>query len=126
MAINHLTIGFLVLVFIQVLHIFEEIAMEVYVLLPKGSVLKYLLVASGLVALSMGSLLLIIFELVVGYYFGLFVAIIAIVNFLVHTVGLIKKRKMKGTLAGGFFTGILLGGMGVFVLILLIQTIIAS
>jgi len=126
MSLEPVAISILVLVFIQILHIFEEIAMEAYTLIPKGSLSKYLLAASGLVTLSMGTLLLILFELVVGYYFGLVVSVLAIGNFLIHTIGLIKNKKFKGTLAAGFFTGILLGGMGVFTFILLIQVIITS
>ncbi len=108
MSLEPVAISILVLVFIQILHIFEEIAMEAYTLIPKGSLSKYLLAASGLVTLSMGTLLLILFELVVGYYFGLVVSVLAIGNFLIHTIGLIKNKKFKGTLAAGFFTGILL------------------
>ena len=126
MSLAPVAISILVLVFIQILHIFEEIAMEAYTLIPKGSLSKYLLAASGLVTLSMVTLLMILFELVVGYYFGLVVSVLAIGNFLIHTIGLIKNKKFKGTLAAGFFTGILLGGMGVFTFILLIQVIITS
>ena len=63
----------------------------------------------------------IILELVIGYIFGICVSIFGILNFIIHTLGYIIKKKMKGTIAAGFYTGIVLEIFGVINLFLLFQ-----
>ena len=66
----------------------------------------------------------IILELVIGYFFGIFVSIFGIFNFIIHTLGSIMKKKTKGKIATGFYAGIVLGIFGSINLFLLIQLLI--
>lgn len=61
-------------------------------------------------------------DMLFGYIMGIIVALFAIGNGGVHTFGYLKlreKKKMKGTLAAGFCSGMLLAILGIVVLILL-------
>ncbi len=124
MSLEFVAISMLVLVFLQILPLFAEIAMEVYTRIPNGSLSKYLLVASGLMVLSMGTLLMIFFELIVGYYFGLFASVLAVVNFLVHSIALFKNKNLKEHLHRDFLRRYSLEVCGVFTFFLLIRAII--
>jgi len=114
-------IWFLLLILIQTLHIFEELGMEIYHIKEFLTLKKYLIVSSIITSISMLTFLALILELVIGYIFGIFVAIFGILNFIVHTVGYIMKKKMKGTIAAGFYTGTILGLIGIVNLFLLFQ-----
>jgi hypothetical protein len=65
-----------------------------------------------------------ILELVIRYFLGILVSIFGILNFIIHTLGFIMKKKKKGTIAAGFYTGIVLGIFGSVNLFLLIQLLI--
>ena len=117
-------ICFLLLLLIQILHIFEELGMEIYQIKEFLTIKKYLVVSSIITSISMLTYIAIILELVIGYVFGIFVSIFGILNFIVHTVGFIMKKKAKGTIAAGFYTGIVLGIFGSVNLFLLIQLLI--
>jgi hypothetical protein len=116
-------IWFLLLIMIQTLHIFEELGMEVYHIKEFLTLKKYLIVSSIITSISMLTFLALILELVIGYVFGIFVAIFGILNFIVHTVGYVMKKKMRGTIAAGFYTGIVLGIFGIINLFLLFPLI---
>jgi len=99
---------FLLLILLQIYHIFEEIAMEAYKL--AGSLNKYLLVVSVLVTINVVAL----------YLLAALGALIGIGNGLVHLVGYVRTRSFRGTAGAGFFTGIplaLLGGIVLYALI---------
>ncbi|MHA1321028.1 MAG: hypothetical protein ACTSQ1_14645 [Promethearchaeota archaeon] len=51
-------------------------------------------------------------------------SIFGILNFIIHTLGFIMKKKTKGTIAPGFYTGIVLGIFRSVNLFLLIQLLI--
>ncbi len=114
-------VWFLLLLLMQVLHIFEELGMECYKLLEFLTIKKYLAVSSIIMSISMLTFIAIILELVIGYVFGICVSIFGILNFIVHTVGFMMKKKTKGTIAAGFYTGIVLGIFGSVNLFLLFQ-----
>ena len=112
-------IWFLLLLLMQILHIFEELGMEVYQIKKFLTIKKYLIASSIIISISMLTFIVIILELVIGYIFGICVSIFGILNFIVHTVGFMMKKKTKGTIAAGFYTGIVLGIFGVINLFLL-------
>ena len=60
-----------------------------------------------------------ILELVIGYFLGILVSIFGILNFIIHTLGFIMKKKTKGTIAAGFYTGIF-GSVNLFLFIQLL------
>jgi hypothetical protein len=112
---------YLIMLFFQMMHIFEEIALQAYKL--AGSLNKYLRVASLLVFLSYLPLFLILLDLQIGTYLAFFGAILALGNGVIHLVGWIKTRSFRGTLGAGVFTGIPLGMMGGIVLYQLISMV---
>jgi len=114
-------IWFLLLLLIQTLHIFEELGMEVYKIKAFLTIKKYVIVSSIITSISMLTFIALILELFIGYVFGIFVSIFGILNFIVHTIGFIMKKKTKGTIAAGFYTGIVLGIFGSINLFLLFQ-----
>ena len=109
---------FLLLILLQIYHIFKEIAMEAYKL--ADSLTKYLLVASVLVTINFLALYLLLQDLPAGYLLASLGALIGIGNGLVHVVGYLRSRSFRGTAGAGFFTGIplaLVGGIVLYVLI---------
>ena len=114
-------VWFLLLLLMQVLLIFEELGMECYKIIEFLTIKKYLAASSIIMSISMLTFIAIILDLVIGYVFGICVSIFGILNFIVHTVGFIMKKKTKGTIAAGFYTGIVLGIFGSVNLFLLFQ-----
>lgn len=114
---------FLLLILLQIYHIFEEIALEAYKL--AGSLTKYLLVASVLVTINFLALYLLLRDLPAGYPFAILGALIGIGNGLVHVVGYLRTRSFRGTLGAGLFTGIPLALVGGIVLYALIRSLVS-
>lgn len=118
MASTNISYMFLLLILLQIYHIFEEIALEAYKL--AGSLSKYLLVASVLVTINVVALYLLLLDLPAGYLLAALGALIGIGNGLVHVVGYLRTRSIRGTIGAGMFTGIplaLVGGIVLYVLI---------
>ena len=117
-------ISFSVLVVLGVIHIFEEIAMKAYELHPLGGLKKYLIVSSMIVSFQIVSFLGISLDMLFGYIMGIIVSLFGILNGVIHSIGFIRQGKEKnltGTLASGFYSGIMLflGGITVLVFIAL-------
>jgi len=106
---------------IQTLHIFEELGMEIYQTIEFLTIKKCLVVSSIITSISMLTYITLILELVIGYFLVILVSIFGILNFIIHTVGFILKKKTKGSIAAGFYAGIVLGIFGSVNLFLLIQ-----
>lgn len=120
MAVEYLVILYFFLIILQILHIFEEIAMKAYEVMPKGSLNKYLFISAGILSVYMTAFLGIALELMFGYILVLIGCAMAILNGIVHTVGYLKNRKqkeLKGTIAAGFYSGIPLSLYGIVVLV---------
>lgn len=123
MAVVYLVLLYFFLIILQILHIFEEIAMKVYEVMPKGSLNKYLFISSGILTVYMTAFLGIALDMMFGYILVLIGSSIAILNGVVHTIGYLKNRKKKelsGTIAAGFYSGIPLSLYGIVVLIFFI------
>ena len=114
---------FLLLILLQIYHIFEEIAMEAYKL--AGSLTKYLLVASVLVTVNVVALYLLLRDLPAGYVLAALGALVGVGNGLVHVVGYVKTRSFRGTTGAGMFTGIPLALVGGIVLYALIGVLVS-
>ena len=120
MAVEYLVILYFFLIILQILHIFEEIAMKAYEVMPKGSLNKYLFISSGILTVYMTAFLGVALDMMFGYILVIIGASIAILNGVVHSVGYLKNRKKKvlgGTIAAGFYSGIPLSLYGIVVLI---------
>ena len=114
-----ITFTFLLMILIQIFHIFEEIGCRIYVIM--GSLKKYLFAASGIVTLNFVFYALILLDLRIGYILGIFGAVTAIANGIVHLVGYFKTKSYYETVGAGVFTGIPLGITGGIVLWQLLQ-----
>ncbi len=121
MAVEYLVILYFFLIILQILHIFEEIAMKAYEVMPKGSLNKYLFASSGILTVYMTAFLGVALDMLFGYVLVLIGCAFAILNGIVHSVGYLKNRKkedLKGTIAAGFYSGIPLSLYGVVVLLI--------
>ncbi len=107
------------LLLLQTLHIFEEIGMEAYK--PVGSLKKYLGVASALVVVNYVPLFLMLYAVPAGYWLACGGALLGIGNGVIHIVGYLKSRRLRGTLGAGMFTGIPLGLTGLVLLYRLVS-----
>ena len=112
---------YMMTLFFQTLHIFEEIYFEAYQI--AGTLQKYLRVASGILFISFLPLVLMLMDLRWGIYLGLLPSSLAILNGIVHVGGWIKTRSYQGTLGGGIFSGIPLSISGILTLISLLAQI---
>jgi hypothetical protein len=110
------------LVLFQFLHILEEIGLEAYREL--GSLKRYLKVAGVLVTVNFVPLLMMLLEIPGSLVLGLVGASMGIGNGVVHVVGYLKTRSIRGTVGAGVFTSIPLGMIGVIVLCQLIATLL--
>ncbi len=121
MSTNHFLILYLIMLFLQTVHIFEEISFKAYEVV--GSLNKYLIVASFLVFASYLPLILILLDIKAGYFLAFFAAILALGNGVVHILGYIKTKSFRGTVGAGVFSGIPLGIIGGIVVINLISIV---
>lgn len=121
MSNDNFILLYLIMIFLQTIHIFEEIAFKAYKVV--GSLKKYLLVASILVFLSYLPLFLITQGIAAGYFIGFFSSFLALGNGIIHIVGYIKTKSFRGTVGAGVFSGIPLGIVGLLVFIQLFSYI---
>jgi hypothetical protein len=121
MVNDPLIIWFVVMLFFQTIHIFEEIHFEVY--LEVGSLKKYLMVAGILVFLNYLPLILILQKVNWGTYLAFLPSIMAIGNGIIHVYGFIKTKSFRGTIGAGIFSGIFLAISGIIVFLQLLSII---
>ena len=121
MSDNLFLILYLIMLFLQTVHIFEEIGFKAYEVV--GSLNKYLLAASFLVFVNYLPLILILLDIRAGYYLAFFAAILALGNGIIHLIGYIKTKSFRGTVGAGVFSGIPLGIIGGIVLVNLISIV---
>jgi len=121
MSNNLLLFFYIIMLFLQTIHIFEEIGFKAYEMV--GSLNKYLVAASFLVFTSYLPLILILLDIKAGYYIAFFSAFLALGNGIIHLIGYIKTKSFRGTIGAGVFTGIPLGIIGGLVLIQLFSII---
>ena len=114
MESSQVTVLYSLLLLFQFLHILEEIGLEAY--REAGSLKRYLKVAGILVVISFVPLFLMLLGISGGRVLGLVGALMAIGNGIVHVVGYLKTRSMRGTVGAGVFTSIPLGVVGLIVL----------
>ncbi len=109
---NYETIILLYILFIWfvVLHTFEEIAQGIFDLkLGKINLTKrkYLIGASFITSINLGTLALLVSENKIGIYLGVFTAsVIGILQVIVHTIGYIKEGGRARRVGAGFYSSI--------------------
>jgi hypothetical protein len=111
---SQVTVPYSLLLLFQFLHILEEIALEAY--REAGSLKRYLKIAGILVVINFVPLFLMLLGISGGRVLGLVGALMAIGNGIVHVVGYLKTRSMRGTVGAGVYTSIPLGVVGLIVL----------
>ena len=123
-----LVLSYILFIWLVVLHTFEEISCGImdlefgHIKLTKN---RYLLGASFISTLNLGTLALLTLGLPTGYYLGLLTtAIFGVFQALVHTVGYFREGKKSRGLGAGFFSSIPLALIGVAVFIQLIRAIL--
>lgn len=120
---NPLILSYLLMMLLQIWHIFEEIGCGAYKV--AHTLTRYLFAASVLVTINFTAFTLILNGNKAGYYLGLFTSgVLAIGNGIVHMVGFIKTKTVRDSLGAGFFTGIPLAIVGVFVFYQLLQILV--
>ena len=111
---------YLLMMLLQIWHIFEEIATGAYKVAGHG-MNKYLMVASILVTINFTTLALLLLEIRAGFYLGLFTSgVLAAGNGIIHLIGAIKTKTIRDSIGAGVFSGIPLGIIGVIVFVQLI------
>ena len=109
---NNETIILLYVLFVWfvVLHTFEEISQGIFELKAKKvrvTKKKYLIVASFITTINLGTLALIISGNKSGLYIGIFtVSVFGILQAVVHTVGFIKEGGKAKNIGAGFYSSI--------------------
>jgi hypothetical protein len=115
-------ITYLIVSFLQVIHIFEEIALDAFTMNPgKNPRGIYLRVASVLVLINFFIILLLYLEIGFAYYLAFYGVFISAGNMAAHIFLWIKKKKRLGM---GFPSSVPLGIAGLFLLYMLINAII--
>jgi hypothetical protein len=110
-----LLVSYTILMFLQTVHIFEEIAARAYELV--GSLNKYLLAASLLLSVSYSGLILMLMGVRFGTLLVAFGGLLALGNGIIHLVGYVKTGSYTASLGSGVFSGIPLGLVGSLVLV---------
>jgi hypothetical protein len=126
MADGPLGYCYLLMMLLQVIHIFEEMACGAYKLMGNG-LRKYLVVASLLVTANFVVFALILGGQRVAMVLGLVTSgIMAVGNGVVHTVGYWKTRSLRDGVGAGVFSSLPLGVVGVVVFYLLAGALLAG
>lgn len=124
---NYQTIVLIYLVFIWlvVIHTFEEISQGIFELKIgriKLSIKKYLVAASIITTINLGTLSLIVYGVKIGLYLGIFTsAIFGILQALVHTIGYIKEGRKAINIGAGFYSSLPLAVVGAILLYSILQ-----
>jgi hypothetical protein len=118
-----LLLTYIIFIWMVMLHTFEEIGHGVFET-KIGTIQftrqKYLLAASLLNTINMITFTLILLQIPLGYYFGLFTSgIIGVFQAFVHSIGFIKEKNHHG-LGVGFYSSIPLAITGIILLLQII------
>ncbi len=104
----------MLVLFMQIIHIFEEVALKAYTLEkcknPRG---KYLRVSSVLVTAGFLIIAGLVLDVRAAYYAAFFLVLISMGNTVAHTI---LSLKHKGRLGYGFPSSIPLGLAGIYLL----------
>jgi hypothetical protein len=115
---NYQTIVLFYILFIWfvVIHTFEEVSQGIFEIELghiKLSQKKYLIGATMITTLNLGTLALIVGGYKIGLYLGIFTSsVIGIFQALVHTIGYLKEGRKPKKLGAGFYTSLPLAAAG--------------
>jgi hypothetical protein len=122
-----LTLSYIAFIWLVILHTFEEIScniMETQIGHIKMTKTKYLLAASAISTVNLGTLALLVAGFPAGYYLGLFTsAFIGVFQAIVHSIGYFRENRTARRLGAGFYSSIPLAIVGFLVFIQLFQAL---
>jgi hypothetical protein len=120
-------LSYIVFIWLVVLHTFEEIScgiMEMqmgHIKMTRG---RYLLAASAISTVNLGTLALLVLDLTPGYYLGLFTsAIIGVFQAVVHSIGYLREGRNARGIGAGFYSSVPLAIAGLVVFMQLVRAI---
>jgi len=123
-----LILSYIAFIWMVVLHTFEEIScgiMELQLGHIKMTKNRYLLAASAISTINLGTLALLMLGVPTGYYIGIFTfAIFGVIQAVVHGVGFIRENKNARGMGAGFYSSIPLAIVGLIVLIQIIRILV--
>ncbi|MHA1679648.1 MAG: HXXEE domain-containing protein [Promethearchaeota archaeon] len=120
MVTQAIIIPYTILLIFQILHIFEEIAHEIYKYKKFVTLSKYLKVSSVIMAVYLISFMFLVMARDIGTIMGICCSILAMANGTIHVIGYFKIRNYIGTIASGVFSSIPSGITGCISLIFLL------
>ena len=122
-----LILSYIAFIWMVVLHTLEEIScgiMESQLGHIKMTRNRYLLAASAISTVNLGTLALLVLGVPTGYYIGLFTsAIIGVFQAIVHGIGYLRENKKARGIGAGFYSSIPLAIVGLIVFIQIIRII---
>jgi hypothetical protein len=123
-----LILSYIAFVWMVTLHTFEEISCGIMVLQLghiKMTRNRYLVAASVISTVNLGTLAMLVLGVPVGYYIGLFTsAIIGVFQAIVHSIGYLQENRKARGLGVGFYSSIPLAIVGLIVFIQIIRIIV--
>jgi len=123
-----LILSYIAFIWTVVLHTFEEIScgiMELQLGRIKMTKNRYLLGASAISTVNLGTLALLVLGVPTGYYIGLFTsAIFGVIQAVVHGIGFLRESKNARGMGAGFYSSIPLAIVGLIVLIQIIRILV--
>ena len=120
-----ITLLYILFIWLVVLHTFEEIVQGIFGVKIgpiKMSLKKYLVGASIITSINLGTLSLIITGSKIGLYLGIFTSsTIGILQVIVHAIGFFKEGRKTKRLGAGFYSSIPLSAVGAVLLFHIIK-----
>jgi hypothetical protein len=125
-----LVLWYIAFTWMVILHTFEEVScgiMELQLAHIKLTRNRYLVAASAVSTVNLGTLSMLVVGLPLGYYFGLFTsATIGVFQAIVHTIGYLRENGKARGLGAGFYSSIPLAVVGLIVFVQIVRIIAAQ
>ena len=122
-----LVLSYIAFVWVVILHTFEEVScgiMELQLAHIKMTRNRYLVAASVISTVNLGTLAMLVLGLPAGTYIGLFTsAILGVFQAIVHSIGYLRENRKARGLGAGFYSSIPLAVIGLIVFVQIVQII---
>jgi len=124
-----LILSYIAFVWLVIVHTLEEIAcgiMEEEIGHIKMTRKRYLLAASAISTVNLGTRALLVLGVPAGYYMGLFTsAVIGVFQAIVHSIGYLREGKRARGMGAGFYSSVPLAIAGLVVLVRILRILVA-
>ena len=127
---NHfLILSYIAFAWLVILHTLDEIAcgiIELQIGHIKMTGKRYLLAASAISTVNLGTLALLVLGMPAGYYLGLFTsAVIGVFQAIVHSIGYLREGKRARGMGAGFYSSVPLAMAGLVVFVQILRILAA-